>query len=742
METPTSRHRPQGLLARWARLAARHPWRIIGAWVALVALLAVLSTSLGGSYTSVFSIPGSETEDALALLEERFPAASGDTATIVFRAIDAPITDPAIQEQIARVVEEARALPGVLAVTGPADNPAQISPTGQIAYATLQYGVSAIEIEPDDVEALFDLVDAASSSTLQVETGGQIVIAGEIPELGSSEIVGVVLAMLIMLAMFGSVIAMGLPIVTALVGVGAGMLAMPLLANVFTLHSAITNAFLSMMGLGVGIDYALFIVNRFRDNLLQGQSVEDATGVAIDTAGRSVAFAGTTVAIGLLGLALVGIPFVTGLGITGSTVVVLSVLIALFLMPAILGLVGTRILSLRIPGLGRGDGGRTGFWFRWGRLLQARPGLVSLVTVALLLLVASPYLDMELNLSNAGNNPTSMHSRRAYDLMEAGFGPGSNGPLLIVVERDEGLDPESLAALDAALQATEGVAMASPAMPNEDGTTAIIQVVPTTGPQDPATEDLIHALREEILPGATQGSGITTYVAGQTAASIDLSEQISERMPLFYTVVIGLSLVLLTAVFRSVVVPVKAALTTLLSVGAAYGAVVAVFQWGWLQDMLGIEGTGPIESFLPMILFGVLFGLSMDYEVFLLSRVHEEHIHGTPARAAMLDGVGFSGRVVAAAGAIMGSVFLSFLLEDMRMLQMIGFGLGVAVLIDAFVVRLVLVPAAMTVLGERAWTFPAWLDRIVPNLNIEGPTNEPDAPVSPPRAHATAAGED
>ena len=719
------RHQPRGLLARWTRAAARHPWRVFGGWVILIALLAVLSNAFGASYTSVFSIPNSETQDALELLEERFPAASGDSATIVFRATDAPIDDPSVQQQINAVLDQARTLPRVIAVTGPADNPAQISPTGQIAYASVQYGVSATEVEPEDVTALFDLVDVSSSGTLQVEAGGQIVTAGEIPELGSSEIVGIIFAMVIMLVMFGSVIAMGLPIVTALIGVGVGMLAMPLLANVFVMHSAVTSAFLSMLGLGVGIDYALFIVNRFRDNLLHGQSVEDATGVAIDTAGRSVAFAGVTVAIGLLGLSLIGIPFVTGLGITGSAVVLVSVLIAIFLMPAILGLVGTHVLSLRIPGLGRGNVGKDSFWFRWGRAIQSRPGLISVVTIALLLLVASPYLDMELNLSDAGNNPTSMHSRRAYDLMEEGFGPGSNGPLLLVVERDGGLDQEAVGELTATLQGTAGVAMASPPIPNEDGTTAIIQVIPATGPQDAATEDLIHALREDIMPESAASSGMTTYVAGSTAANIDLSQRISDRMPLFYAVVVGLSIVLLTIVFRSVVVPVKAALTTLLSVGAAYGAVVAVFQWGWLQGLLGIEGTGPIESFLPMILFGVLFGLSMDYEVFLLSRVHEEHIHGAPARPAMLDGVGYSGKVVAAAGAIMGSVFLSFVLEDMRMLQLIGFGLGIAVLIDAFVVRLVLVPALMTVLGERGWIFPAWLDRIVPNITIEGPA--PDA---------------
>lgn len=686
----------------------------------LIALLAVTSSVFGGSYTAVFSIPDSETQAAIELLEERFPTAAGDSATLVFHARDAAITDPAIQQEIAAILDQAGQLPGVIAVMGPSENPAQIAPDGTIGYATLQYAVAATEVEQGDVDALFDLVDAASTDQLQVEVGGQIVTAGEIPELGSSEIVGIAFAMVIMLVMFGSVIAMGLPIVTALIGVGVSLLAMPLFANLFTMHSLISSAFLSMMGLGVGIDYALFIVNRFRDNLIHGHDIEDSVSLAVDTSGRSVIFAGVTVAIGLLGLALIGIPFVTGLGVTGAVVVLISVTVAIFLMPAILGLAGTRILAWRIPGLGQTRTDKTGFWFRWGRAVQSRPGVISVVTSALLLLVATPYLDMELRLTDAGNNPESMYSRRAYDLLEAGFGSGLNGPLLLVLEDDRPLNPDELGGITEALAEIDNVAAVTPAVPNADGNTAIIQLIPRTGPQDPETEALIHQLRSEVLPTVTRDTDMTPYVAGATAASIDLSQKISDRMPIFYGVVIGLSVILLAVVFRSLVVPLKAALTTLLSVGATFGAVVAVFQWGWLQGLFGIEGTGPIETFMPMILFGVLFGLSMDYEVFLLSRVHEEHAHGVNAKTAMLDGVGYSGKVVAAAGAIMGAVFLSFMLEDMRILQLMGFGLGIAVLVDAFIVRLILVPAVMTVLDERAWSFPDWLDRVVPNINVEG----------------------
>ena len=717
------RQMPTGPLARWARFAARNPWKVIGVWAAIIALVAVLANSFSGSYDSTFSMPGSESQQAIGILQEKFPEAAGDSATIVFRAKEGTIADPAVQAEINQLVASASELPSVAAVITPEMNPLQISQDGTVAYIVLQYAEGAMAIDPADVEDVFTLVDGSNSDLLQVEAGGQIIALGETPELGSSEIYGIILAMIIMLIMFGSVIAMGLPIITALVGVGLSILAAPLLANVFTMNDMITAAFISMMGLGVGIDYALFILNRYRDNLNQGMDVENAVGVAINTAGRSVAFAGVTVAIGLLGLALIRIPFVTGLGIAGSLVVIVSVLIAIFLMPAVLGLAGNGVLKWRIPGLGRSNGDRTGFWFNWGRRIQARPGLVSVVTIALLAVLASPMIDMRLGLSDAGNNPEEMHSRRAYDLMSEGFGPGANGPLLVVVQSESGFDQQAAMGMYEQLMQIEGVDAVLP-MPNAEGNAAILQITPSTGPQDPATEDLIRTLREDFLPAATEGTDIEAYVGGATAANIDLSEMIGERMPIFYAVVIGLSVLLLMVVFKSIFVPVKAALTTLLSVGATFGAVVAVFQWGWLTDLLGISGTGPIESFLPMILFGVLFGLSMDYEVFLLSRVHEEQVHGTEPKEAMLDGIGYSGKVVAAAGAIMAAVFLSFVLEDMRVIQMLGFGLGFAILVDAFIVRLILVPAVMTIADKWAWWMPAGLEKILPNINVEGETPE------------------
>lgn len=715
----SSRQMPNGPLARWARLAARNPWKVIGSWAVVIVIFALLANAFGGEFDSSFTLPGSESQQAIELLQEKFPEAAGDSATIIFRANEGSISDPAVQAEIDQLLAEAATLPNVAGMITPEMNPLQISEDGTIAYVVLQYEMQAMEMDEADVEAVFHLVDSSNSELLQVEAGGTVVSMGETPELGSSEIVGIAIAMVIMLVMFGSVIAMGLPIITAVVGVGMAMLIAPLFANTFTMNDMITTAFISMMGLGVGIDYALFILNRYRDNLLHGMDVENAVGVAINTAGRSVGFAGTTVAIGLLGLSLIRIPFVTGLGIAGSLVVVLSVVIALLLMPAVLGLVGDGVLKWRIPGLGNGNGDKNTPWFNWGRRIQAKPGVYAVISLLVLGVLASPMVDMHLGLSDAGNNPETMHSRRAYDLMVEGFGPGANGPLLIIVESENGFDQQAAMGMYMQLMQVEGVDAVLP-MPNEEGTAAILQITPSTGPQDPETESLIHTLRNDFLPSMTEGTDIQAYVGGATAANIDLSETISDRMPIFYAVVVGLSVVLLMIVFQSIFVPIKAALTTLLSVGATFGAVVAVFQWGWMTDLLGIAGTGPVESFLPMILFGVLFGLSMDYEVFLLSRVHEEQVHGTDAKEAMLDGVGYSGKVVAAAGAIMAAVFLSFVLEDMRMIQMLGFGLGFAILVDAFLVRLVLVPAVMTMVGKWAWWMPAGLKRVIPNINIEG----------------------
>lgn len=725
-----------GALARWARFAVRRKWSVLGAWIAIIAVLAVLSTQLGGEYDPSFTIPNVESQTALDLLGERFPEMSGDTATIVFQA-DNGLTDPAAAGQVNDVISRVGEIPEVVAVVPPAAGAGSISADGTIGYATVQFDKPSMELDEANIDAMLAIVDDAQADGFVVEAGGQPVATGEMAvESTTSELVGIGVAMVILLVMFGSVIAMGLPIITAIVGLGLALLVAPLFANVFTMSDAVTLAFISMLGLGVGIDYALFIVNRYRDALLQGRTAEDAAVRAIDTSGRAVIFAGVTVAIALLGLLVIRIPFVTGLGIAGAIVVVTSVLVSVFLMPAVLGIVGTRVLSWRIPGLGRVSHGKESFWFRWGQGIQKRPGLISAIVIVVLLIGTIPFFDMRLGLSDAGNNAEETHTRRAYDLLAEGFGPGLNGPLLVVLDQEAGLDADTLTTLTGAIQGTEGVAFVSPPVPNAANDAAIMQVIPLSSPQDEATADLVDRLRDTTIADVLADSEMDAYVGGSTAANVDLSEKIAERMPLFFIVVIGLSLILLTAVFRSVVVPLKAALMNLLSIGVAFGAVVAVFQWGWLGDLLGVSATGPVESFLPMILFGIVFGLSMDYEVFLLSRVHEEYTHTGNARRSMLDGIDGSGKVIAAAGGIMAAVFFAFVLGDARVIKELGFGLGVAVVVDAFIVRLILVPAVMTLLDRWAWYMPAWLDRILPNLNVEG--EAADAPL-PPTMSATPA---
>jgi RND superfamily putative drug exporter len=724
--------RTDGLLARWARFAVRRKWPVIGGWVAIIAVLAMLSTQFGGDYDPSFTIPNVESQAALDLLEERFPEVSGDSATIVFQAADG-IGAPDVSARIGEVVAAVGQVPEVVAVTPPVAEAGSVSADGTIGFATVQFDKPSMELDPANIESMLQIVDGAQAEGFVVEAGGQPVATVETAvESTTSELIGIGVAMVILLVMFGSVVAMGLPIVTAIVGLGLALLAAPLFANVFTMSDAVTLAFISMLGLGVGIDYALFIVNRYRDALLGGRSTEDAAVRAIDTSGRAVIFAGVTVAIALLGLLVIRIPFVTGLGIAGAIVVVMSVLVSIFLMPAVLGIVGTSVLRWKVPGLGRVSHGRNSFWYRWGAGIQKRPGLISAIVIAVLLIGTIPFFDMRLGLSDAGNNSEETHTRRAYDLLAEGFGPGLNGPLLVVLDQEAGLDGETMTALAGAIGQTEGVAFVSPPMPNAENDAAIMQVIPTSSPQDEATAELVDRLRESTIADALAGSGMDAYVGGSTAANVDLSGKIAERMPLFFIVVIGLSLVLLTAVFRSVVVPLKAALMNLLSIGVSFGAVVAVFQWGWFGDLIGVSATGPVESFLPMILFGIVFGLSMDYEVFLLSRVHEEYTHTGNARRAMLDGIDGSGKVIAAAGGIMAAVFFAFVLGDARVIKELGFGLGVAVVVDAFIVRLILVPAVMTLLDRRAWYMPAWLDRILPKLNVEGESSD-DA--LPPAAH-------
>ncbi|CAN5392240.1 MMPL family transporter [soil metagenome] len=725
---PASNAPSQGVLVRWTRFSVQHKWRVLVVWLVGLIALGFASSAFKGDYSTAFDIPGAESQTAIDLLTEKFPSASGDSATLVFQA-ESGINDPAIKARIDAVLATTATLPEVVSVASPYDDASAVSADGKLAYATVQYDKAANDVEKDNTQQLIDLVESSGGNGLVVEAGGSVIGAAEEGDLGSSELIGIGVAIIIMLIMFGSILATGLPIITALVGVVMGTLLAMIFANFFTLSESITGAFISMMGLGVGIDYALFIVNRYRDGLLKGDSVGHAASTAINSSGRAVMFAGTTVAIAMLGLIVIRIPFVTGMGIAGASVVLSSVVIAIGLMPAILGVVGTRVLRYRIPGLGKPAEGETGFWYKWARFIQRFPGTIAVILIVAIGALVIPYFSTELGLADAGNGPESLHTRRAYDLLAEGFGPGFNGPLLLVVQNDAGLDSTQLASIETAVKDTSGVVAVTAPTLNEQSNTAILQVIPSTSPQDQETGDLVKVLRDNVLPGVVGSTDTRVYVAGNTASNIDVSDKISERMPLFFLVVIGLSLFLLAVVFRSVVLPLKAGLMNLRSIGAAYGALVLVFQWGWGKSLIGVSKDGPIESWLPMILFGIAFGLSMDYEVFLVSRIHEEYTHGRDPRSAIYHGVGTTGKVVAAAGAIMVSVFLGFVLPDQRAIKELGFGLGFAILIDAFLVRLILVPAVMTLLGKHAWYMPKWLDRILPRINVEGDSEVDETPV-------------
>jgi RND superfamily putative drug exporter len=715
----------QGLLAGWARFAVRRRRLVLLSWIGALVVLVVVWQAFGAAFASNFDLPGTESQKAADLLKSRFPQQAGDTARIVFKSDDGVAT-PATRARIEPVLAQARDLPGVVAVASPYEpGGGGVSRDGRIAYATVQYAEQAKAIQKSDVEKLIDLADGAKGNGLTVEAGGQVVEFNEGAPPGASEAIGVVAAIFILLVAFGSVVAMGLPLATAIFGLLASFALIGLGAHLLDFPIFITS-FAGMIGIGVGIDYALFVVTRYREGLHTGRSVEDSVALAMTTAGRSVLFAGTVVVIAMLGLLANGIPFVSALGIAGAVVVGFAVLLALTLLPALLGFAGRRIDRWSIPFFHATDTGDTSsVWYRLSVMIQRRPLLWAAGSLALLLVLASPVLSLRLGFSDAGNTSEQQHSRRAYDLLAEGFGPGFNGPLLLVFDlKDAGAGAAaSIERVRAAAAAWPGIAVVTPEIPNQSGDAAILTIIPTAAPQDEATQQLIHDLRDRALPPAVQGTGVRAYVAGGTAAFIDIGDRITERLPLFFGAVIGLSFVLLMVVFRSLVVALKAAVMNILSIGASFGVIVAVFQWGWLEGLLGVK-SGPIETFLPMMLFAILFGLSMDYEVFLISRIREEYLRTGNNADAVAHGLAVTARVITAAAAIMVVVFLSFVLGPDRVIKEFGLGLATAIFVDATIVRLILVPATMELLGNANWWLPRWLDRLLPRLDVEGTRRE------------------
>ena len=711
------------MLERLAHWSYRRRWRMLLIWIVAFATAIALGSTLGGDYKEDFSLPGAESQEALDLLRERFPAFAGDTAQIVFEAEEG-VADPAVQAEIEGLFQEISQVEHVVSIESPysEQGQGQISQDGTIAFATIRFenlGNQAIPIEIG--KEISGLAGDSELDGLTVEAGGNVIAFSEFQNPEGAEGIGMLLALVILLITFGSLLAAGLPILIALFGIGIGLSLVFLFANFLNVPE-FTPQLASMIGIGVGIDYALFIVTRFRQFLHQGWDPERSVVAAITTSGKAVLFAGTTVVIGLLGMLLMGFAFVEGVGVGAAAAVAVTMIASVTLLPAVLGFVGANIDRWHIPMFHRSETGHEKtFWYRWSRVVQRWPWPALLVGLVVLVTLAIPVFSLRLGFADAGTSSPERSSRRAYDMLTRGFGPGFNGPLMLVTEVNGQHDLAALTQVGETLSETDGIAAVSPPIPNEEGNAAIMTAFPATSPQSEKTTELVKRLRADVIPNATEGLDTEVLVGGLTAAIVDFSDANAERLPLLLTVVIGLSFLILVVVFRSLLVPLKAAIMNLLSIAAAYGVLVAVFQWGWGMELIGVEGTAPIEAWAPMMLFTVLFGLSMDYEIFLLSRIREEYVRTGDNATAVANGLANTARVITAAAAIMVTLFLAFVFGfEERAIKLFGMGLAVAIFVDATIVRMVLVPATMELLGNANWWLPKWLGRLVPEVHIEG----------------------
>ena len=764
------------MLASLGRWSFRNPWLVVGSWIlVLVAVFGTVAT-VGASFDAAFEIPDSESRNGFDVLDTHFGGfGSGQTGSIVFRtdpSIEGGIDNPAVRAAMEQLFADAAVIESVT-ITSPYEGvgaQSQVGADRAIAYAAVSLDVS-LDFTATALIGVDLFEQAPVLEGLQVEIGGAALAEFAPPE---TEFIGLSFAVIVLIIAFGSVLAMGLPIAVALAGVSLGIALIVLISNLIPIPDFATSIG-AMIGLGVGIDYALFIVTRYREGLHEGLEPEDATVLALDTAGRAVIFAGITVVISLLGMLLMGLAFISGMGIGAAVTVAVTMVASVTLLPALLGFAGDRVevspwyslvaagfISIALLGVGLGYPILlvgfpialvlfvVGRWipvlklrvphrppapveqtlaYRWSRLIQARPWAWLALGTVVLLVLAGPLLSLRMGFSDEGNYSESTTTRRAYDLLADGFGPGFNGPLILTAEVADAAAFAALPALVAALEAAPGVASVGAPFPSDianpgDSPAYLIQVVPETSPQDEATNALVETLRADVIPDAIAGSGLQVNVTGLVASNIDFTSYLAGRIIIFFGAVLLLSFLLLMVVFRSVLVPVKAVLMNVLSIGAAYGIIVAIFQWGWLGSFFGIEGA-PIEPFIPMMMFAIVFGLSMDYEVFLLSRVKEEFDRTGDPVGSVADGLASTARVITAAAAIMVVVFGSFVLEDDRIIKLFGTGLAVAIFLDATIVRMVLVPATMELLGSRNWWLPGWLDRALPVINVEGATAVP-----------------
>ncbi|HEV7564282.1 MAG TPA: MMPL family transporter [Solirubrobacterales bacterium] len=708
-----------------------HRKTVIFSWIAALIVIGAISVSVGGHFSEEFKLPASDSKEAFDLLETKFPAQSGDTAQIVYKA-DGGVESPAVKKKMEGVFGQIEKFPHVSEVASPYEKggAAAVSGDGKIAYATVQFDVPNNKLDKEKTREIIKIAQGAAGNGLDVQLGGNPVQEAEQEEGDSSFGIGLLAAMIVLLLTFGSVVAMGLPVITALFALGVGISLVTLGTHVFN-TAKFAPVLAAMIGLGVGIDYALFILTRFRNGLDEGLEPRQAAIKSVDTAGRAVLFAGITVIISLLGMFLLGISFLYGVAMAAALAVLFTMIAALTLLPALLTLVGHRVDRLRLPGFRKKRStslDENSTWFRWSREIQRRPWLSAILSGGLLLILCVPTLSLRLGTNDAGTEPPGKTTRKAYDLLAEGFGPGFNGPYVMVAALPKKGDDEGLTKLSKALEKEEGVAAVTSVTLNKAENTGLFQAYPTTSPQSAETTTLLDHIRNDLIPPIEAETGAQLHVGGVNAIFEDFGNAISEKLPLFIGVVVLLSALLLMIVFRSILVPLKAVVMNLLSIGAAFGIIVAVFQWGWGASIIGVDNTGPIISFFPIFLFAIVFGLSMDYEVFLMSRIHEEWEHRKDPTEAVTRGLALTGRVITAAAAIMITVFASFMLGEERIIKLFGLGLASAVLIDAVIIRSILVPAIMQLFGRRAWWFPAWLNRLVPRLSVEPPEDHQAVP--------------
>jgi RND superfamily putative drug exporter len=717
------------LLHRIAVFSARRRALVIGVWLVLLVGLGFAAHAAGTKYTSTVTVAGSDSDAATQVMARSFSSELPDASPIVYHTDTGKLTDEAHQGAVQASLKALSKNPDVGTVSDPfAEGSATVSQDGRTAYATVVPSRALGDLTVKEAEEVLDTAaQPGKGSGVQVEAGGQLGTKISKPATETSEILGLTAAILILVLVFGTITAMALPIFAAIVGLACGLSLVSLLGHVLSVPD-VAPTLGTMIGLGVGIDYSLFIVTRARSARHEGRSVHDAIGHAAATSGSAVAFAGGTVVVALLALAVSGLAFTTALGQAAAVVVVVAVLAALTLLPALLGLCGDRIERLRVGRDRRPTLGHSTFWQRWGERLARRPGLFAATSVVVLVLVATPVAKLELGLTDQSSQPTSTTVRQAYDLLTDGFGPGANGTLLVATDlgsdKATGPDDPRLVALHDDLAAADGVQSVSAPQISEDGTAALINVIPKGGPTSQITKDLVNETRDTIVPA----SGVEAHVGGSTAQQLDLADRIAQRLPLIIATVVALSMVLLLIAFRSAIAPLQAALVNLLSVGAAYGIVTAVFQEGHGATLIGLDGAIPIVSYVPMMMFAILFGLSMDYQVFLLSRVREEIDAGKSPRQAVIDGLAGTGKVIASAAAIMVSVFAGFIINGDPTVKEFGVGLASAILVAGSMVC-VLLPAVMLLMGHRTWWLPRRLDRVLPRISVEGtPSPSPSTP--------------